>query len=163
VPRGERLDRLAPVLPDPAGGTSAAPDHADQLVGKAGPEVFEQLNAALVGKLAEDRLLRARKLRMTPPWWKPTSTTPLMLTCWNTESVSWVAGSADQRRRGGRPDPFRDRSRSAGRRIKQISRTLRRRTGQALGEIDRLTGEIADIATRTLTDVAAVTRNARRP
>ena len=57
---------------------------------------------------------------------------------------------------------FRDRSRSAGRRLKEISRTLRRRTGQALGEIDRLTGEVAAIAAATLRDVAAVEHNARR-
>jgi IS5 family transposase len=57
--------------------------------------------------------------------------------------------------------PFRDRSRSAGRRLKQISQTLRRRTGQALGEIDRLTGEVAAIARATLRNVAAVERNAR--
>jgi IS5 family transposase len=57
---------------------------------------------------------------------------------------------------------FRDRGRSAGRRLKQISRTLRRRTGQALGEIDRLTGEVAAIAAATLRDAATVERHARR-
>jgi len=57
---------------------------------------------------------------------------------------------------------FRDRSRAAGRRLKEISRTLRRRTGQAMGEIDRLTGEIAAVARATLRDVEAVERNARR-
>jgi IS5 family transposase len=54
--------------------------------------------------------------------------------------------------------------RSAGRRLKQISRTLSRRTGQALGEIDQLTAEVAAVAQRrsaTLQDVAAVERNAR--
>lgn len=45
---------------------------------------------------------------------------------------------------------FRDRSRSAGGRLKNISRTLRRRTGKALGEIDRLTGEIVTVARATL-------------
>ncbi|WP_406420170.1 hypothetical protein [Streptomyces sp. NBC_01614] len=56
---------------------------------------------------------------------------------------------------------FRDRSRSAGRRVKEISRTLRRRTGQAMGEIDRLTGEIATVGRATLREVTAVERNAR--
>jgi transposase, IS5 family len=40
---------------------------------------------------------------------------------------------------------FPDRSRAAGRRLRQISRTLRRRTGQAPAEIDRLTAEVAAI------------------
>jgi IS5 family transposase len=35
-----------------------------KLVGRAGPEVTEQLNTAVLGKLAEDRLLRGRKLRV---------------------------------------------------------------------------------------------------
>jgi IS5 family transposase len=35
-----------------------------KLVGRAGPEVIEQLNAALVAKLAQGKLLRARKLRV---------------------------------------------------------------------------------------------------
>jgi IS5 family transposase len=35
-----------------------------KLVGRAGPEVVQELNAALVAKLAGDRLLRARKLRI---------------------------------------------------------------------------------------------------
>jgi transposase, IS5 family len=34
------------------------------LIGQAGPEVFDQLNTALVGKLSPDRILRARKLRI---------------------------------------------------------------------------------------------------
>jgi IS5 family transposase len=35
-----------------------------KLVGRAGPQVLEQLNAALVAKLAGDKLLRGRKLRI---------------------------------------------------------------------------------------------------
>jgi transposase, IS5 family len=35
-----------------------------KLVRRAGPEVIEQLNAALLGKLATGKLLRARKLRV---------------------------------------------------------------------------------------------------
>jgi transposase, IS5 family len=57
---------------------------------------------------------------------------------------------------------FRDRSRSAGRRLKQISRTLRRRTGQAPAEVDRLTAQVAGIARRTLGQAERVARNARR-
>jgi transposase, IS5 family len=35
-----------------------------KLVGRAGPEMIEQLNTALVAKLAQGKLLRARKLRV---------------------------------------------------------------------------------------------------
>jgi IS5 family transposase len=57
---------------------------------------------------------------------------------------------------------FRDRSRAAGRRLKQISRTLRRRTGQAPAEVDRLTAQVAAIARRALAQAERVGRNARR-
>lgn len=66
-----------------------------------------------------------------------------------------------KRRGGATRTEFRDRSQ--GRRwFKQISRTPRRRTGQAPAEIDRLTGEIASIARRALGQAPQVARNARR-
>jgi IS5 family transposase len=46
--------------------------------------------------------------------------------------------------------------------MKQLARTLRRRTGVAVAEVDRLTGEVAQIARHTLGQVQAVARNARR-
>jgi IS5 family transposase len=46
--------------------------------------------------------------------------------------------------------------------MKQLARTLRRRTGVAMGEVDRLTGEVARIARQTLREVQVVARNARR-
>jgi IS5 family transposase len=147
----------------PLEGRVPHPTTLIKLVGRAGPEVFEQLNAALVGKLTEDRLLRARKLRVDTTVVEadidhPTDADLL------EHGVRKLGGLVRRIKAAGaaRRTAFRDRSRSAGGRLKQISRTLRRRTGQALGEIDRLTGEIADIATQTLSDVAAVTRNARR-
>jgi IS5 family transposase len=57
---------------------------------------------------------------------------------------------------------FRDRGRAAGRRMKQLARTLRRRTGVAMGEVDRLTGEVARIARQSLRQVQMVAGNARR-
>jgi transposase, IS5 family len=44
--------------------------------------------------------------------------------------------------------------------MKQLARTLRRRTGLAMAEVERLTGEVARIARRTLRDVQVVVRNA---
>jgi transposase, IS5 family len=44
---------------------------------------------------------------------------------------------------------FRDRGRAAGRRMKRLARTLRRRTKVAMAEVDRLTGEVAQIARHT--------------
>jgi IS5 family transposase len=134
-----------------------------KLVRRAGPEVIGQLNQALVAKLAQDRLLRARKLRVDTTVVEadidyPTDADLL------EHAVRKLGGLVRRIKARGAAarSGFRDRSRSAGRRLKQISRSLRRRTGQAQAEVDRLTAEVAGIARRTLRQVERVARNARR-
>jgi IS5 family transposase len=134
-----------------------------KLVGRCGPGVVGQLNQVLVAKLCDDKLLRARKLRVDTTVVEadidhPTDADLL------EHAVRTLGGLV--RRIHGRGaatrTAFRDRSRSAGRRLKQISRTLRRRTGQAPGEVDRLTAQVAAIARRALAQAERVGRNARR-
>jgi Transposase domain (DUF772) len=76
-----------------------------KLVRRAGPEVIEQLNAALLHKLAKDRLLRGRKLRVDTTVVRPTSTTPPTPTCWSMRSASLVAGPPGQSPRCRQQDP----------------------------------------------------------
>ncbi len=109
--------------------------------------MFEQLNTVLVGKLAEDKLLRGRELRIGITVVEADIDHPPTLNCWSTASANWGSGAADQGRRGSTPDPIPRPPPRGRRRIRQISRTLRCHTGQALGETDRLTSEIATIAT----------------
>jgi transposase, IS5 family len=134
-----------------------------KLVRRAGPEVIEQLNQALVAKLAADKLLRGRKLRVDTTVVEadidyPTDADLL------EQAVRKLGGLV--RRVKGRGvasrTRFRDRGRAAGRRMKQLARTLRRRSGVAMGEVDRLTGEVAWIARHTLREVQVVARNACR-
>jgi IS5 family transposase len=134
-----------------------------KLVRRAGPEVIEQLNAALVAKLAQGKLLRARKLRV--------DTTVVEADIDYPTDADLLEGAVRKlgglvRRVKGRGAAsrtrFRDRGRAAGRRMRQLARTLRRRTGVAMGEVDRLTGEVARIARHTLRQVQAVAGNARR-
>jgi IS5 family transposase len=133
-----------------------------KLVRRAGPEVIEELNAALVAKLAQGKLLRARKLRV--------DTTVVEADIDYPTDADLLEGAVRKlgglvRRVKGRGAAsrtrFRDRGRAAGRRMKQLARTLRRRTGVAMAEVDRLTGEVARIARRTLKQVQVVARNAR--
>jgi transposase, IS5 family len=134
-----------------------------KLVGRAGPEVIEQLNQTLLAKLASGKLLRGRKLRVDTTVVEadidhPTDADLL-------EHAVRKLGGLIRRVKGrgaATRTRFRDRSRSAGRRLKQISRTLRRRTGQAPEEVDRLTAQVAGIARRTLGQAERVARNARR-
>jgi transposase, IS5 family len=134
-----------------------------KLVGRAGPETIEQLNAALVTKLAQGKLLRARKLRVDTTVVEadidyPTDADLL------EGAVRKLGGLVRRVKARGAASRtrFRDRGRAAGRRMKQLARTLRRRTGVAMGEVDRLTGEVAGIARQSLREVQAVAGNARR-
>jgi len=134
-----------------------------KLVRRAGPEVIEQLNAALVAKLAQGKLLRARKLRVDTTVVEadidyPTDADLL------EQAVRKLGGLVRRVKGRGAASRtrFRDRGRAAGRRMKQLARTLRRRTGVAMGEVDRLTGEVAGITRQTLRQVQTVARNARR-
>jgi transposase, IS5 family len=134
-----------------------------KLVRRAGPEVIQELNQALVAKLARDKLLRARKLRVDTTVVEadidyPTDADLL------EQAVRKLGGLVRRGKARGaaRRTRFRDRGRAAGRRMKQLARTLRRRTGVAMAEVDRLTGEVAQIARQSLQQVQAVARNAHR-
>jgi len=79
----------------------------------------------------------------------------------SVRKLSGLVGRIKQRGAASRTR-FRDRGRSAGRRLRQLAQTLRRRSGVAMGEVDRLTGEVARIAATTVRAVEVVGRNARR-
>jgi IS5 family transposase len=119
-----------------------------KLVRRAGPEVIGQLNTALVDKLAQDRLLRGRKLRVDADLLE--------------QAVRKLGGLVRRIKGRGAASRtrFRDRGRAAGRRMRKLAHALRRRSGNAMAEVDRLTGEVAGLASQTLRQVQAV---AQRP
>ena len=134
-----------------------------KLVGRAGPDTITQLNAALLGKLAADKLLRGRKLRVDTTVVEADIDHPTDADL--PERAVRTLGGLVRRVRGrgaATRTRFRDRSRAAGRRLRQISQTLRRRTGQAPAEVDRLTAQVALLARQALAQAEQVTRNARR-
>jgi transposase, IS5 family len=125
--------------------------------------VIEELNAALVAKLAQGKLLRARKLRVDTTVVEadidyPTDADLL------EHAVRKLGGLVRRVKARGAASRtrFRDRGRAAGRRMKRLARTLRRRSGVAMAEVDRLTGEVAQIARQSLGEVQAVAGSARR-
>jgi IS5 family transposase len=133
-----------------------------KLVRRAGPEVIQELNAALLEKLVDDKLLRARKLRVDTTVVEadidyPTDADLL------EQAVRKLGGLVRRVKARGAASRtrFRDRGRAAGRRMKQLARTLRRRSGVAMAEVDRLTAQVAAIARHTLRQVQVVARNAR--
>ena len=68
-----------------------------KLVRRAGPETIAQLNAALLEKLAGDKLLRARKLRVDTTVVEADVDYPPTPTCSSTRSASSVGWSAAPR------------------------------------------------------------------
>jgi transposase, IS5 family len=67
-----------------------------KLVRRAGPQTIEQLNAALLDKLAHDRLLRGRKPRVDTTVVEADIDYPPTPTCWSrrwARSVGWCAAS----------------------------------------------------------------------
>ena len=134
-----------------------------KLVRRAGPEVVEELNAALVAKLAQGKLLRGRKLRVDTTVVEadidyPTDADLL------EQAVRKLGGLVRRIKARGAASRtrFRDRGRATGRGMKQLARTLGRRTGVAMGEVDRLTAQVARIARHTLREVQVVAHTARR-
>ena len=134
-----------------------------KLVGRAGPKTINQLNHALLARLAGDKVLRCRKLRIDTTVVEADIAHPTDADLLEhaVRTLGGLVGRVHARGAATRT-AFRDRSRAAGRRLWQISRTLRRRTGQAPAEIDRLTAQVAQLARRTLAQAERVARNARR-
>jgi IS5 family transposase len=133
-----------------------------KLVRRAGPEVIAQLNTALVGKLAEGKLLRGRKLGIDTTVVEADIDDPTDADLLG-HAVGKLGGLVRRVRARGVASGvrFRDRRRAAGRRLRQLSQVLRRR-GVAMDQIDRLTAALARLARATLRDVDAIGRTARR-
>ena len=61
-----------------------------KLVRRAGPEVIEQLNQALVASWPPTSCCGPASCGWIPRWWKPTSTTRPTRICWSRPCASWV-------------------------------------------------------------------------
>jgi len=134
-----------------------------KLVRRAGPQAIEQLNHALLAKLAGDKLLRARKLRID-------TTVVAANICYPTDAglaadAVRVLARAARRVRVAVPAVTRrvqDRSRAVGKRLRALGRTLRRRTGDAKAQVRRLTLQAADLARASVGEARRVLAQARR-
>jgi transposase, IS5 family len=134
-----------------------------KLVRRCGTETIDALNGALLTKLVDTKVLRGRKLRVDTTVLQadidhPTDADLLEKA---VRKIGRLARRIKARGAATRTK-FRDRGRSAGKRMKMIGQTLRRRMGDARAEIDRLTGEVAGIARRTRRHAEDVLRNAAR-
>jgi transposase, IS5 family len=133
-----------------------------KLTKRLGPELLEELNAELLSLAVERKVLRSRRLRVDTTVVEADIRSPTDSgLC--AHAVSRLTRLAKRIRRGGLAPRtrVRDRRRSVGKRVRTIS-AARVRGRQALGTLDRLTGEIAQRAKQTVREAQVLARNARR-
>jgi transposase, IS5 family len=151
----------------PLGTRVPHPTTLMKITSRCGDTAVAGLNEALLVKAAAGKLLRTDKVRA--------DTTVVQADVgYPTDSGLLAKGIGAMARSvarikaagGATGTRVRDRRRSAGRRARSIASKLRLRGAQQRDEaqaaVQRITGELADIAEQTIGEVAAVLRNARR-
>jgi len=128
-----------------------------KLTRRLGPEIVAQLIREVIELAARERRFAPRALRID-------STVVEADIRYPTDSglaaagVRLLAGAARRLRRtaGEQVGHVTDRSRSVGRCLRALGRTLRRRTGEARDEVLRLTGEAGDLLARSIGEARRV-------
>lgn len=138
-----------------------------KLTKRCGPAVVAACNEALLAKAAEAKLLRTDKVRAD------TTVVPANVS-YPTDSgllakaVKRIAvtGKRIQAAGGATRTHLRDRSAAAGKKAHGIAAELRLRTAagkeEALATVERITGELADLAEQAATDAEKLLVNARK-
>ena len=144
------------------GGRVPDPTTLMKLTKRLGPELLEELNAELLALAVERKVLRSRRLRVDTTLVEADirSPTDSGLCAHAVSRLTRLAGRI--KAAGLAPEArLRDRRRSVGKRVRAIS-GQRGRGRHSLPAIDRLTGEIAARAKRTVREARAMAAAARR-
>ena len=151
----------------PLDGAVPHPTTLMKLTTRCGPAAVDGLNEALLAKAAEAKLLRTSRVRAD------TTVIPANV-CYPTDSGLLakairriaVTGQRIHHAGGGVRTKLRDRSRAAGKRAHGIAAKLRSRRqlgrDQVKDGVQRITGELADLAQATVRDAQRLLVNARR-
>src|SRR5439155_641574 len=132
-----------------------------KLTKRLGPALLEELNAGLLSLAVERKVLRSRRLRVDTTVVEADIRSPTDSgLC--AHAVSRLTRLAKRLQTAGLAPrtSLRDRRRSVGKRVRQISAALNR-GGRTRATVDRLTGEIAGRARRTLVEAPARARRRR--
>ena len=168
VPGGERFDHLAAVLPDPVGRCGAASDDVDE----ADHPVRQRRGGRAERGACWPRPPRRRccaptGFARTPRWSRRTCAYPTDsgLLAKAIRRIG-ATGRRIQAAGGAVRTKLRDRSRAAGRRAHGIAAKLRSRAqlgrDQVKDGVQRITGELADLAEAAARDAQRLLVNARR-
>jgi len=132
-----------------------------KLTKRLGPQLLEELNAEVLSLAVERKVLRSRRLRVDTTIVEADVRSPTDSgLC--AHAVSRLTGLARRIKAAGlaRDLTLRDRRRSVGKRVRAIS-AVRSFARRELTTIDRLTGEIAERAKRTVREARRVVSAAR--
>jgi transposase, IS5 family len=151
----------------PLDGRVPHPTTLMKLTSRCGTAAVDGCNEALLAKAAQAKLLRTTRLRAD------TTIVPAVV-AYPTDSGLLAkavrriaaAGRRVQAAGGAARTTLRDRSRSAGRRAREIGAKLRLRAAQTRDEaqsaVRRITGELAGLAEKAATEAEQLLANARR-
>jgi transposase, IS5 family len=134
-----------------------------KLTRRLGPEVVAELSRALIAKATREKHFRARAVRIDSTVIEADVKYPTDadlaahgVRALAREGRKLAAKIGEKKRR------VRDRSRSMGRTLRGISRTIRRRTGQAKAEVLSLTAQTGELLERSVTEARKLAATARR-
>jgi IS5 family transposase len=134
-----------------------------KLTRRFGPETVSELTRTLIVKAAREKRFRPRAVRIDStvieadvkhPTDAGLASAGVRVLAREGRKLAALVG--EQRRR------VRDRSRAMGRRLRSIGRTIRRRSGQAQGEVLKLTGETGKLLEQSVTEARTLAAVARR-
>jgi transposase, IS5 family len=147
----------------PLGGRVPHPTTLVKVTRRVGEQTVEGLNQALLARAAEDKLLRAHKVRA--------DTTVVAANIGYPTDLGLLARAVDklaatakriQAAGGASRTRVRDRRRAARRRTHQAARAMGSRTDQATQVVFEVTGQVARLAEAQLADARRIVTNARR-
>lgn len=134
-----------------------------KLTKRYGPEIIDELNLALIQKAREEKIIKARKLRLDTTAVEADIHHPTDAGLLSdgvrviTRTVKKIMGAV-----GDIKTKFRDRTRSVKKRILLISKVLKRRFGDSYQEVRKITGEIMDITQQVVNQAQQVVKNVKQ-
>jgi IS5 family transposase len=141
--------------------TERVPDESTvrKLTRRLGPDVVDEITRAVIDKATRERRFTARAVRIDStvvesdiryPNDAALATDATRVLAREARKVKHLAGKGAA--------GVRDRSRSAGKKLRAIGRTVARRTGQAKSTVLRLTGEAGELVGRSVREARKLAR-----
>jgi len=133
-----------------------------KLTRRLGPETVAALSRAVIGKAQRERRFRARAVRIDSTVVEADVRYPTDAGL-AADGVRTLARAGKQlQAKAATRARIRDRSRAVGKRLRAISRSLRRRSGEAKSEVLALTGQTGKLLQASVKEARAVAGESRR-